>query len=250
MIKCVISISTGSCFDLDLNTLESIQFLEKYSDQISGVEIVFATQKELFAFEFDEKALIFLKNCEFVSIHMPFIQVVYDNNLETKQIMVKGVSLAKQINAQYLVFHPSTVTDFNALKASVPICVENMNKKPENTGFCTVEEMKSLFEKHGFLGFVFDIAHALGNGINSSDFLVFRDRLKAIHVSGQWMKKGVLKEHGFLTEGTPEQLGKVAEVLKLNVPKIIESDFYPNKVQLIEKEVQLIREIEESGAHK
>ena len=104
--------------------------------------------------------------------------------------------------------------------------------------------MKSLFEKHNFLGFVLDIAHALGNGINPADFLALKSKLKAIHVSGQWIKKGNLKEHGFLTEGTPEQLGKVKEVLKFDVPKIIEADFYPEKVPLIEKELILLKQFE------
>lgn len=238
-----IAISTGCCFDLKLTDLESIHFLEKYINQISGVEIVFATPNELFAFEFDEKALVFLKNCEFVSIHMPFLEVTYAKNPETKQIMDKGVTLAEKIDAKYLVFHPSTVSDFEALKTTVPVCVENMNKKPENSGYFNVKEMQSLFEKHNFLGFVLDIAHALGNGINPSDFLVFQDGLKAIHVSGQWMKKGKLKEYGFLTEGTPEQLAKISDVLKINAPKVIEADFYSEKVPLIEKEIALIKKI-------
>ena len=237
----VITISTGCCCDLKFNTLESIHFLEKYP--IDGVELLFATPEQLSSFELDEKALSFLKRLEFVSIHMPFESIIYAENQETRQVLTKAVILAKQVNAQYLVFHPNTVKEFNSIKStSVQSCIENVNKK--EAGYKTVEEIKTILEKHSFLGFVLDIAHALGNNINPADFLEFKPKLKAIHASGQWIKKGNLKEHGFLIEGTSEQLDKVKEVLKMKLPKIIEADFYPAKVPLIEKEINLLKQME------
>ncbi len=65
-----------------------------------------------------------------------------------------------------------------------------------------------MFNRYPNFGFVLDTAHALGNKINPSDFLILKNKLKGIHSSGQWIKKGNLKEHGFLVEGEKEQLEK------------------------------------------
>ena len=236
----VVAISTGCCYDLKLNELESVHFLEKYP--IDGLELLFASPEELIHFELDDKALSFLKKLKFVSIHMPFENINYAENQETQQLLAKAIGLAKQVNAQYLVFHPNTIKDFNSIKnTSIQVCIENTNKKEES--YRHVEKIKMILEKHSFLGFVLDIAHVLGNSLDPKDFLVLKDKLKAIHVSGQWIKKGNLKEHGFLTEGTKEQLERIKPILNLKKPKIIEADFYPNKVPLIEKEIQLIKGI-------
>lgn len=240
----VIAISTGSCYDLDLGPLESIHFLEKYKHLIQGIEVALATPQGFNDFEPDDKALTFLKSLDFVSIHMPFQEIRYSNNKETRELLAKAETLAKRINAQHLIFHPSTIDDFNALKTNIPICIENLNKKPENKGYLTVNEISQILKKHPHLYFTLDIAHALGNNINPTEFLTLKDKIREIHVNGQWIKKGNLKEHGFLNEGTPEQLEKVKEVLKLNVPKVIEADIYPHKLPLLEKEIQLLKQLE------
>ena len=125
----VVAISTGCCFDLKLNTLQSIHFLEKYASLIDGVELLLGTPKELLEFEPDESAKSFLKSLKFVSIHMPFDEIIYKDDAKTKALLDKATELAKLINAKYLVFHPSIVEDFGSLKAPVQICIENMNKK-------------------------------------------------------------------------------------------------------------------------
>jgi len=237
----VVAISIGCCHDLKLTRLESIHFLEKYS--IDGMELVFALPEELINFEFDEKALTILSKLSFVSIHMPFENITYKEDKETKQLLNKAITLAKQVNAQYLVFHPPTIKDFNSIKNNqIQICIENMSKK-ENS-YKTINELKITLGNHLFLGLVIDCSHILGNNLTPTDFLILKDKIKAIHVSGQWNKKGILKEHGFITEGTKEQLELIKPILKLKVPKVIESDFYPNKVLLIEQEIQLIKELE------
>ncbi len=237
----VVAISTGCCFDLGLGRLESIHFLEKYP--IDGVELMIAFPNELLNFELDKQALSFLKRLKFVSIHMPIKNIIYDNNKGTQELLQKAITLAKQVNAQYLVFHPNVIKDFDLIKnIPIQVCIENMNKKEDN--YKTVKEIKSVLDKYPFLGFVLDISHVLGNNLEPSEFLVLKDKIKGIHSSGQWIKKGNLKEHGFLTEGTKEQLEKAKPILKLNKPKIIETDFYPDKVPMIEKEIQLIKTIE------
>lgn len=239
-----ISISIGCCFDLKLSRNESINFLEKYSSLIDGVELLFATPKELLEFEFDSKSLNFLKSKKFNSIHMPFNEIEYKKDELTKELIKKAEKLASEIKINYILFHPNTVTDFDSLKSTTPIVIENMNKKLEKTGYTTVKEMKRLFDKYPDFGFVLDTSHTLGNNINPIDFLILKNKLKGIHSSGQWIKKGNLKEHGFLIESEKEQLEKLKPVLELNVPKVIECDFYPKKVPLIEQEIQLIKQLE------
>ena len=239
-----ISISTGCCFDLKLTRLESIHFLEKYSSLIDGVELLFATPKELIEFELDAKSKNFLKSKQFVTIHMPFDEVEYKNDKTTEELIEKTENLSKEIKINYILFHPNKVTNFDSLKSTIPIVIENMNKKLEETGYTTVKEMKRLFDKYPDFGFVLDTSHTLGNNINPIDFLILKNKLKGIHSSGQWIKKGNLKEHGFLIEGEKEQLEKLKPVLELNVPKVIECDFYPKKVPLIEQEIQLIKQLE------
>lgn len=238
-----ISISIGCCFDLKLNKIESIHFLEKYSNLIDGVELIFATPKELIEFELDKKSATFLKSKKFITIHMPLKEIIYKKNSETKKLLKKATNLAKKVNAQYLLFHPIIVSDFSALQSPIQICIENMDKKSKEIGYTTVQEMQQLFDKHPTFGFVLDISHVLSNNINPSDFLILKNKIKAIHSSGQWIKKGTLREHGFLTEGDNKQLEKVKPILNLNIPKIIECDFYPEKIPLIEKEIQLLKQL-------
>lgn len=156
--------------------------------------------------------------------------------------MQTAVNFAKQVNAQYFIFHPDQINDFNSIKSEIPVCIENMNKDKDK--YKSVKELQNILEKHSHLGLVVDISHVLGNDLNPSDFLELKNKIKGIHSSGQWIKKGTLKEHGFLTEGTKEQLEKAKPLLKLNVPKVIECDFYPYKIPLIEKEIELLKQLE------
>lgn len=237
----VIAVSTGCCHDLGLGRLESIHYLERFRGLIDGVEVLVAYPDELLKFEFDEQARSFLKSLEFTSVHMPFKDVEYTDKKETAMLVEKGIGLAEEIGARYLLFHPQTVKDFDVIKAEIPACIENMARRPKNKGYQTVEEITKLLDKHKFLGFVLDTGHAIGNSIKLEDFLALEGRLKAVHVNVQWKKGGELREHGFLAEGDAEQLNEIKKLSAINAPKILEVDFYPEKVQLIEKEISLLK---------
>jgi hypothetical protein len=64
-----------------------------------------------------------------------------------------------------------------------------------------------------------------------------------LHLAVQWKQGERIRTHGFLQENL-EQLEQIKPLLKLNVPKIIEVDIYPEKVLMIEREIDLIRKIE------
>lgn len=239
----VVAISTGCCFDLDLNQLESIHWLERFKGLIDGVELLFAFPNELLEFNFDERALSFLKELDFVSIHMPFKEIEYGKSAETRRLLSKAGAVAKKAGVQYIVFHPNNVKEFTALKASVPVCIENMNPKPENSGFRTVEEISKILSKNSFLNLVLDVEHAIGSGIRPKDFLILSNKLKAIHVSVPWQRNGKPKGHGFVSEFGQKFLPQLKEVLPFSVPKVLETDFYPEKVPLIEKEIKLLKQL-------
>jgi endonuclease IV len=238
----VIAISVGSCYDLKLERNDTIRFIQKYSDKINGIELLFATPKELLAFEFDKDTLNFVRSLDFVSIHMPVIDAEYKNDSETKKVIAKATAIYKSVKAEYLVFHPNTIKDYSILNWNLTNCVENLNSKEYNQGFQTVTEMRTLLEQNTGLKLVLDTCHMLEAKINPAEFLELKDYVKGIHLAVQWKQGERIRTHGFLQEN-PEQLEQIKPLLKLDVPKIIESDFYPEKVSLIEKELDLIKKL-------
>jgi len=238
----VIAISIGTCFDLHLNYSQAINFVKGFSGA-EGIELLFATPKDLFDFEFEKEDLDFVNSLKFKSIHMPFHEIEYANNLNTKNIIEKGSLIASQISADYLVFHPSTIKDYSILDNSVKNCVENLNSKEHNKGFQSAQDMAILLNEYPELGLVIDTCHMLENNINPESFLDLKDKIMALHLAVQWQQEKRTRTHGFLQEN-PEQLEQIKPLLKLDVPKVIESDFYPEKVLMIGKEIDLIKSFE------
>ena len=237
----IVAISVGACYDLRLSYSEAIKFIQHYS--VDGIELLFAAPKDLMDFEFEEENLDYVKSLKFKSIHMPVRDAIYEDSLITKKVIDKATVIANQINADYLVFHPNTITDYSILDWTLKNCVENLNSKECNKGFQTVHEMKKVLEKHDGLGLVLDTCHMLEAGVDPKEFLELKEYVKGIHLAVQWRQGERIRTHGFLQEN-PEQLEQIKPLLKLDVPKIIESDFYPEKVPLIEKEIELIKSLE------
>jgi len=142
----VVGISAGACLDLKLNRNDSIRFVQKYSQKIDGIEIGFGSWEEALNYKLEEDTLKFVKSLEFKSIHMPVSNNKYDNNIETKKVLGKISELAKEINANYLVFHPNNIKDYSVLDWSKQNCIENLNSKEYNKGFQTVQEIKKVLE--------------------------------------------------------------------------------------------------------
>ena len=236
----IIAISVGACYDLKLSYSEAIRFIQKQN--VNGIELLFATLKDLLDFDFEKDCLEFIQSLKFKSIHMPFHEIEYTNNLVTKKVIEKGSRIARKINADYLVFHPSTIKDYSVLDYDFKNCVENLNSKEHNKGFQTVQDLKKLLEKNSLLGLVVDTCHSIESNISPKDFLELKDKIRGLHLAVQWKQGERIRTHGFLQENL-DQLEQIKPLLKLNVPKVIESDFYPEKVHLIEKEIELIRSL-------
>ena len=239
----VVAISAGACLDLKLDRNDSIRFIQKYSKKIDGIEIGFGSWEEVLNYTLEEDTLKFVKSLKFKSIHMPVSNNKYDNNTETKKVLGKVSELAKEINANHLVFHPNNIKDYSVLDYNLNNCIENLNSKEYNMGFRTVQEIRKVLEENEGLGLVLDTCHMLEVGVDPKDFLELKEYVKGIHLAVQWKQGERVRTHGFLQEN-PEQLEQIKPLLKLDVPKIIESDFYPEKVPLIEKEIELIKSLE------
>ena len=239
----VVAISVGCCYDLGLNRLESIHYLAQFKEQINGIELLFALPGELLDFELPKQDLLFLQSMDFVSIHMPLKEVEYASNAETNNLLQKALDLGKKVNAKYLLFHPHQIRDFELLEnLPMQVCLENMDKKYQ--AFGTLEKIKQLLEEHEQFGFVLDVCHALDCGIAPKQFLQVKNKIKAMHISSLWQKQGITKKHGFLLEADKEQLAQIKSVIRLPVPKIIESVIYPEKKGFVKKEIELIKSLE------
>ena len=233
----VVAISIGSCYDLKMNYSEAINFIKKLD--VKGIELTFATPKELFGFNFNEEQIEYINSLDFKSIHMPFHEIEYSNNKEAKMVIEKGSELAEKIQVDYLLYHPNTIEDYSIFDYGFLNCIENLHPSQRYSGFKEVKEIKTLLDNYPSLGFVFDTCHAFQSGINPKDFLVLKDKIKGLHLSVQWRDGERLRTHGFLQENL-EQFESIKPFLGLDVAKVIESDFYPRKVEMIEKEIELI----------
>lgn len=236
----ITAISVGSCYDLKMSRKEAVNFIHNYA--VNGIELVFATPKEILEFEFDKEILDLINSFEFRSIHMPFHEVEYKADEETRKVITKGSEIANSIKASYLVFHPSNIKNFSVLDYSKKNCIENLNSKKYNKGYQTPSDIKKVLKENPKLWLVLDTCHMLESGFDPNDFLELKDRVVSLHLAVQWKQGERIRTHGFLQENL-EQLEKIKPLLKLDVPKIIEVDIYPNKVKMIEKEIELVKSL-------
>jgi sugar phosphate isomerase/epimerase len=237
-----ITISTGSCYDLKLKGNDAIRFILDYD--IDGIELCFAYQNDLMEFELDEDLKKRLTEKKFNSIHMPWIDFEYENNSKTIKILEKTNKLAKQVNARYVVFHPSSIKDFKVLnQLKTQVAIENLHR--DDKQYSTFESIKETLGKYSFLKLVFDTNHAFITQNNFDDYLTLKDDIIGIHACSQWIRKKDNKEkaHGFIQEADEKQLELYTPFFKLGKPIMIEADFYPEKKELIEKEIKLLRKL-------
>jgi hypothetical protein len=85
----VVGISIGACYDLKLSYGEAIRFIQNHG--VDGIKLVFATPKDLLNFDFGKEELSIVNSFKFKSIHMPFYEIIYENNLRIKKLIEKGI---------------------------------------------------------------------------------------------------------------------------------------------------------------
>ena len=176
----IVSLSTGSVYRVAESILEHLHFIEKeFYGLIDGVEICFIWKEDFDKFEFDQKSINFLNSLEFNTLHVPVKETNYAKNEETKAAFKKIKTLSKQVNFEFVTFHPNHVSDFSALSAVKNVCIENMPNGEKRKGWQYPKEFETFFNKWNKFGFCFDVNHAIANGIEPKEFAInLKDKIK------------------------------------------------------------------------
>ena len=236
-----ICISTGFLYRLtnDRNTM--ISRIRKFSPE--GIELSFAYPQYLFDFIINKENLDYLQSLKFNSIHVPWKEITYGNNQESKNVLEFIEKLYKQINAKNVVFHKEQIEEIQIVtNYDFTASIENGDWK-ELAGN-SVEKIEEILKGNPKLKFTFDFAHALTISSNDVSLYVnkFKDELIEIHLS---MLNKNLKDHWFLHKYDSQEMRNLLNHLKnINTPIVLECVASNNgQVQLIKKEIEYIKGI-------
>ncbi len=225
--KIMIGFSNGCFYKLKIDrwSEEMFKILGKYN----AVELNVIDLKSLEKVETLDRG--FLKNFEFVSVHMP--KRVYNDDEETGMVLERFEGIYKRFKVDNFVVHPDNIESlkwFNEFK--MPFSVENMDNRKDKGRF--VEEIGFFIDK-GF-GFVLDINHVYTNdkSLSLADEMInkFKDQLKEVHLSGY------LKENIHAPLFKTKQIELIEKIKDLGVPVIIESVF--GSLEEMEKETEFV----------
>ena len=245
-MKNPICLSTGPVHEFVPDFNERIAKVRGFEPD--GVEICLAKPEELLGFVVSEENLKYLLGLKWVSIHAPVQNIMYCDDELSRKVLAKAEELARQINAQNVVFHRKEIED--------PKILENYNftASLENLDFRSpgcmqnVAEVKEELDKNNNLKLTFDFAHAFSIDPDSvSDFVKeFRDKIVEYHVA--FLDKdtsGRSSYHWFLHKNDSEQLRSLLRYLNNpDIPIIIESTAAKKEeVDWFAAEIKYLREI-------
>jgi len=235
-------LSTGSIWKAVGNRgrIETMHIAEElFSDLIDGIELCFIDPEGFEEFELDEKSIKLLKGMKFNSLHAPIIE--YGKNTQSEKIIEKINKIGQEINLKHVTFHPNYVKDFSVLKKlKFKACIENMRVGEKHKGWQFPKEINEFLEKEKDFGFCFDVTHAMSNGIKPKEFLdLLGEKISCIHLNAT--EKAGVHSHNFVFSSSKQVQEKIEPVFALGVPLIIEVAVEKEKIQLIKKEISLVR---------
>lgn len=176
--------STGVFFAYNIPLLQKVELI--YKTQSDAIELGF-TKKERLKGSFDTKLYHLVKKFKYRSIHAPVIDIRYPSK-DSKWIIEKVLTLAENINANTVLFHPDLIDDFVWLNKQFGnlLAFENMDRrKPYGK---SVKDMKEVFNKSPKAKWVFDVNHLYTINKTMSKTTVYyeslKDRLCHYHLSG------------------------------------------------------------------
>jgi len=223
----IIGLSTGCFYGWDIDIYQKIENV--LSSKSSSIEISFAFKNDFLKFK-----PLKIENMRWISIHLPWKNITYDNNKETKKILKKMKEIKDIIEIKYFVVHPNTVKDFEIF-GDFNVLVENLGSIEKfGSKLNDLEEIKKKFNPN----FLLDLTHIykIYNDMKklNSFIKIFDKNLKMMHVSG--FKNG--NEHSMLYDADNRDLIiKCVKRLK-QYPIIIEGQI--PSVNLINKDLELI----------
>jgi len=240
----ILTLSTGSVRHAANNSvLESIHLIEQeFAGLIDGIELCFILWQDFEAFELDGKTVGFLKKMRFNTLHAPVKEIEYGSNGKTKGALEKIREIHEAVGLRYVTFHPNHVKEFSSLeKLGLPTCIENLPDGENRKGWQFPLEIKKFLEKHPELGFCFDINHGMANGVKPREFIaVLEEKIDYIHLNAT--ERAGEAQHNLLVESSRQVQQKIKPALLLGKPIVIEVDMEKEKVPLIRKEIELVRE--------
>jgi len=239
----IVSISTGSVRHAAGSVLESVHFIEdNFHGLINGVELFFWSLKDFEDFELDSKARDFLQSLEFNTMHAPIKEIEYGKNQATAKTLEKIERIGKEVGIQKVVFHPNHIKYFQALLGKgFRTCIENLADGETKKGWQYPSEFKNFFEKWPQFGFCFDVNHGMANGAKPAEFIsILGRKIEYIHLNAT--AKAGNADHNLLVESEKQVIEEIKPVFKLNRPMVMEVDLEKEKIPLIKKEVDFIRQ--------
>jgi hypothetical protein len=192
-------------------------------------ELVFAWPEELYA-ELSEKSKKWLKNLEFLSIHAPYKGEISERDIG------RLASLGKELQAKTFVFHPPF--EFSKLEGSpLPYSIENLRKI---RGY-DLEYVGNELEKNTELGLCLDISHTFSFSDKELAKYVnlFQKRISHVHLSGYIDGK----EHTLISDCSKDFTKKLEPLKGLDVPFILEIDWFSRKAEDMRKEMDYIQDL-------
>jgi hypothetical protein len=130
-----------------------------------------------------------------------------------------------------IIVHPDTITDFSLWESFGEwLCIENMDKrKPVGR---TVAELEIVFQRFPTATFCFDIGHARQIDPTMSEAALilrkFKGRLRQVHMS----EVSSRSRHGGISLTALNSFRKVAHLIPLEVPVILEAIVPPDQIEL------------------
>jgi hypothetical protein len=240
----ILGISTGFDYKMSEDMNEQIKIIRNLSlgDLINGIELNFAFPEKLFNFEISEENLNYIKSLEFVSIHLPWKDIIYSDNSKAREFLSSAKRLYQRINAKNVVVHTDEIKDFKIFDDyNMNVSIENDDYKK---GANTVEQINELLNKDNRFKLTFDFAHAISISPSEVQKYIdkFEDKISEIHLA---MLNREMKDHGFLHKFDNDQMRNLIKSLNLlDAPIILECVAKDtSELSLIKKEIRYIKEI-------
>lgn len=233
----IFSFALGNIWRWSKNRASLLKYAKKLD--ISGVEITFATSKELFDFKLSNSDKNWLKKLDYVTIHAPFFDFAINKDENQIKIRLDCIyKLYKEINAKNVIIHPDQLPLKNLLKNyDFNISTENL----ESRTHIRISDLKKVFAKYPKIGLCLDVSHAYTFDKKETEELIkeFKNRITQIHFSGTYGKK----RHQSLRIVTKDFLQSIEGIKKLNVPIVIEEDIEVKSVKYLKEEIAYIKKL-------
>lgn len=181
-----------------------------------------------------------ISNFEYVSLHAPGGQFVYDDSPKSEVVLAKMDQWIATLPIKLVVVHPDRIRIPEVLlKRNWPIAIENMDRQ-KTTGQ-TIAQMQSFFEKFPKAGMVLDINHTFtldpSQRLAQEMYAAFAPKIKEVHFSGYINEKDL--HEPITTSGCEHFLKSIPDK---QLPIIIEVLVSRQSEEVLQKEFETIRD--------